>query len=77
MQKYLEELEATAYVVVNPPPDAVGFRASLQLSSDSDELERALTAPLIAEPLGQLQAEGPPPEPEAADEPEPEEPPNS
>ena len=50
MQKYLEELETDAYVVVNPPPDAVGFRASLQMTSDTDELERALTAPLITEP---------------------------
>jgi parvulin-like peptidyl-prolyl isomerase len=51
MQKYLEELETAAYVVVNPPPDAVGFRASLQMTSDTDELERALTAPLITEPI--------------------------
>ncbi len=51
MQKYLEELETAAYVVVNPPPDAVGFRASLQMTSDTDELERALTAPLITEPV--------------------------
>ena len=49
MQKYLEELETAAYVVVNPPPDAVGFRASLQMTSDTDDLEQALTAPLITE----------------------------
>jgi parvulin-like peptidyl-prolyl isomerase len=47
MQKYLEELETAAYVLVNAPPDAVGFRASLQMASDSDDLEMALTAPLI------------------------------
>jgi parvulin-like peptidyl-prolyl isomerase len=51
MQQYLEELEAAAYVVVNPPPDAVGFRASLQMAADTDHLEQALTAPLITEPL--------------------------
>ena len=51
MQKYLEELEAAAYVVVNPPPDAIGFRASLQMASETDDLEQALTAPLITEPL--------------------------
>mgnify|MGYP001816481158 CR=1 FL=1 len=50
MQRYLEELESAAYVVVNPPPDAVGFRASLQMTSDTDDLEQALTAPLITEP---------------------------
>ena len=50
MQKYLEELETEAYVVANPPPDAAGFRASLDLASDTDHLEEALTAPLITEP---------------------------
>lgn len=50
IQKYLEELESAAYVVVNAPPDAVGFRASLQMTSDTDELESALTAPLVTEP---------------------------
>lgn len=49
MQKYLEELEAAAYVVVNAPPDAIGFRASLQMASDTDDLEMALTAPLVTE----------------------------
>ncbi len=47
MQEYLEELETAAYVVVNAPPDAMGFRASLQMTSDTDDLELALTAPLI------------------------------
>lgn len=51
MQKYLEELESSAYVVVNAPADAIGFRASLQMASDSDGLEDALTAPLITDPL--------------------------
>lgn len=49
MQKYLEELEGAAYVVVNAPADAVGFRASLQMASDSDDLELALTAPLVTQ----------------------------
>ena len=47
MQTYLEELEAAAYVVVSAPPDAVGFRAAVQMASDTDDLEMALTAPLI------------------------------
>lgn len=49
MQEYLEELEAAAYVLVNAPPGATGFRASLQLASDTDDLELALTAPLVTE----------------------------
>jgi len=49
MQKYMEELETAAFVVVNAPPDAVGFRASLQMTSDTDDLEMALTAPLITD----------------------------
>jgi hypothetical protein len=57
MQRYLEELEAAAYVVVNAPPDAIGFRASLQMASDSDDLEMALTAPLITEPTPEEETE--------------------
>jgi peptidyl-prolyl cis-trans isomerase SurA len=57
MQKYLEELETAAYVVVHPPPDAVGFRASLQLTTDDDDLERALTAPLVTQPPIELTEE--------------------
>jgi len=57
MQIYLEELETAAYVVVNPPPDAIGFRASLQMTSDGDDLEMALTAPLITDPILEAAAE--------------------
>ena len=72
MQRYLEELETAAYVVVNPPPDAVGFRASLQMTSDTDDLEQALTAPLITE----MAVEIPPPDSaEDSLEGDPEEPP--
>lgn len=53
MQEYLEELETAAYVLVNAPPDAVGFRASLQMASDSDDLEMALTAPLITKEMAE------------------------
>lgn len=65
MQRYLEELETAAYVVVNPPPDAVGFRASLQMTSDTDDLEQALTAPLITEVAVDI-----PPEDSLEDDPE-------
>lgn len=70
MQKYLEELETAAYVVVNPPPDAVGFRASLQMTSDTDDLEQALTAPLITETAVE-------PTPEEAPASDPQEPPDT
>ena len=66
MQKYLEELENSAYVVVNPPSDAIGFRASLQMTSDTNELESALTAPLITESVAPESHEPESAEPEPA-----------
>ena len=63
MQRYLEELEAAAYVKVNPPPEAAGFRASLQMTSDTDDLEEALTAPLITDPAIEAAAEVDPDDP--------------
>jgi parvulin-like peptidyl-prolyl isomerase len=60
MQRYLEELETSAYVVVNPPPDAIGFRASLQMTATDNDLEEALTAPLITAPAPVDPLPGPP-----------------
>jgi parvulin-like peptidyl-prolyl isomerase len=51
MSKYAAELEKSAYIVANPPPEAAGFRASLQTEATaSDSLSVALTAPLMTEP---------------------------
>lgn len=50
MQKYLKELEAQSYIVANPPAEAAGFRASLDVPGARDALEEALTAPLVVEP---------------------------
>jgi len=51
MAEYAAELEASAYIVANPPPEAAGFRASLQTGPTRDEtLGVALTAPLMTEP---------------------------
>lgn len=54
MQEYLEELEAQAYIVANPPPEAAGFRASLSSASEVDDLTQALTAPLITAPAEEV-----------------------
>ncbi|MEJ2085328.1 MAG: peptidylprolyl isomerase [Acidobacteriota bacterium] len=51
MAEYTAELEASAYIVANPPPEAAGFRASLKSGPTKDEsLGVALTAPLMTEP---------------------------
>ena len=50
-KEYAAELEAAAYVVTKPPPEAAGFRASLNAGpTDDDSLSVALTAPLLSEP---------------------------
>lgn len=55
MAEYAAELEAAAYIVANPPPEAAGFRASLQTRPTEDEsLGVALTAPLMSEPEGSV-----------------------
>ena len=51
MAEYAAELEASAYIVAKPPPEAAGFRASLRAGPTDDEsLGVALTAPLLTEP---------------------------
>ncbi len=51
MAKYAVDLESRAYIVANPPPEAAGFRASLQTGpTAADTLSVALTAPLMTEP---------------------------
>ncbi len=51
MSTYAAELEKSAYIVTNPPPEAAGFRASMQTGpTASDALSVALTAPLMTEP---------------------------
>ena len=37
MTKYAAELEAAAYIVAKPPPEAAGFRASLQTGPTADD----------------------------------------
>lgn len=74
MQKYLEELEARAYVVANPPPEAAGFEASLSASSGLDELATALTAPLVTESGEPAEEAGP--ADSTIDEPSAQEPPS-
>lgn len=67
MAQYAAELEAKAYVVVNPPPEAAGFRVGSDISSD--DLAVALTAPLMTEPEGNGEENG-----ESIDQPEVQEP---
>jgi parvulin-like peptidyl-prolyl isomerase len=63
MQKYVEELESRAYIVAKPPPEAAGFRASLSTVAGEDDLDQALTAPLISEPI-EMPRESPAEEPD-------------